>query len=123
MEIYTIMICYVMLVILAFIIVSVFILLKTVNESLPNAFIILLGAVMLSSAVPFYSFASNKIIENREDNLNIISIKLEKLDELSGADKKLYAIELGKEINYLKKDVKYSPIKEYKSEILNLNIK
>ena len=117
------MVCYVMLVILAFIIVSVFILLKTVNESLPNAFIILLGAVMLSSAVPFYSFASNKIIENREDNLNIISIKLEKLEELSGADKKLYAIELGKEINYLKKDVKYSPIKEYKSEILNLNIK
>ena len=123
MEIYIIMVCYVMLIILAFIIVSLFILFKTVNGSLPNAFIILLGIVMLSSAVPFYNFASNKIIENREENLNIIGIKLEKLDELSGADKKLYAIELDKEINYLKKDVKYSPIKEYKSDILNLNIK
>ena len=123
MEIYIIMVCYVMLVILAFIIVSVFILLKTVNGNLPNAFIILLGAVMLSSAVPFYSFASNKIIEDRENSLDIISIKLDKLDELSGADKKLYAIELDKEISYLKKDVKYSPIKEYKDEILNLSIK
>ena len=123
MEIYIIMVCYVMLVILAFIIVSVFILLKTVNGSLPNAFIILLGVAMLSSAVPFYSFASNKIIEDRENNLDIISIKLEKLDELSGADKKLYAIELDKEISYLKKNVKHSPIKEYKDEILNLNIK
>ena len=123
MEIYIIMVCYVMLVILAFIIVSVFILLKTVNGNLPNAFIILLGAVMLSSAVPFYSFASDKIVEDREYRLSIISTKLEKLDELSGSDKKLYAIELGKEINYLKKDVRYSPIKEYKSDILNLNIK
>ena len=123
MEIYIIMVCYVMLVILAFIIVSVFILLKTVNGSIPNAVIILLGVVMLSSAVPFYSFVSNKIIEDRENSLDIISIKLDKLDELSGADKKLYAIELGKEINYLKKDVRYSPIKEYKSDILNLNIK
>ena len=123
MEIYIIMVCYVMLIILAFIIISVFILLKTVNGNLPNAFIILLGIVMLSSAVPFYNFASNKIIENREDNLNIINIKLEKLEELSGADKKLYAIELDKEISYLKKDVKYSPIKEYKDEILNLSIK
>ena len=123
MEIYIIMVCYVMLVILAFIIVSVFILLKTVNGNLPNAFIILLGAVMLSSAVPFYSFASDKIVEDREYRLSIISTKLEKLDELSGSDKKLYAIELDKEINYLKKDVKYSPIKEYKSDILNLNIK
>ena len=123
MEIYIIMVCYVMLIILAFIIISVFILLKTVNGNLPNAFIILLGIVMLSSAVPFYSFASDKIVEDREDRLSIISIKLEKLDELSGADKKLYAIELDKEINYLKKDVRYSPIKEYKSDILNLNIK
>ena len=123
MEIYIIMVCYVMLVILAFIIVSVFILLKTVNGNLPNAFIILLGVVMLSSAVPFYSFASDKIVEDREYRLSIISTKLEKLDELSGSDKKLYAIELDKEINYLKKDVKYSPIKEYKSDILNLNIK
>ena len=123
MEIYIIMVCYVMLVILAFIIVSVFILLKTVNGSIPNAVIILLGVVMLSSAVPFYSFASDKIVEDREDRLSIISIKLEKLGELSGADKKLYAIELDKEISYLKKDVKYSPIKEYKDEILNLSIK
>ena len=123
MEIYIIMVCYVMLVILAFIVVSVYILLRTVNRSLPNTFIILLGVVMLSSAVPFYSFASEKIVEDREDRLGIISIKLEKLDELSGSDKKLYAIELDKEINYLKKDVKYSPIKEYKNEILNLSIK
>ena len=54
--------------------------------------------------------------------MDLISIKLEKLDELSDADKKLYAIELDKEISYLKKDVKYSPIKEYKDEILNLSI-
>ncbi len=68
---------------------------------------------MLSSALSFYNFASNKIIEDRESNLDLISIKLEKLDELSDADKKLYTIELDKEISYLKKDVKYSPIKEY----------
>ena len=123
MEIYIIMVCYVMLVAIAFIIVSLFISSKTVNGDLPNAFVILLGVVMLSSSVPFYNFASNKIIENREENLDIISIKLEKLDELSGADKKLYAIELDREISYLKKDVKYSPIKEYKDEILNLSIK
>ncbi len=123
MEIYIIMVCYVMLVAIAFIIVSLFILLETADGSLSLTFIILLGVVMLSSSVPFYSFASNKIIENREDSLNIISIKLEKLDELSGADKKLYAIELDREISYLKKDVKYSPIKEYKNEILKLSIK
>ena len=123
MEIYIIMVCYVMLVAIAFIIVSLFILLETINERLSSKFVILLGVVMLSSSVPFYNFASNKIIENREENLDIISIKLEKLDELSGADKKLYAIELDREISYLKKDVKYSPIKEYKDEILNLSIK
>ena len=118
MEIYIKMTCYIMLVIIA-----LFILLETANERLPSTFIILLGIGILSSSVPYYNFASNKIIENREDSLNIISTKLEKLDELSGADKKLYAIELDKEISYLKKDVKYSPIKEYKSDILNLNIK
>ena len=123
MEIYIIMVCYVMLVVIAFIIISLVIVIETANGNLSFTFIILLGAVMLSSSVPFYNFASNKIIENREDNLSIISIKLEKLDELSGADKKLYAIELDKEISYLKKDVKYSPIKEYKDEILNLSIK
>ena len=123
MEIYIIMVWYIMLIITVFIIISLFILHETINERLSSTSIILLGIVMLSSAVPFYSFVSEKIVEDREDRLGIISIKLEKLGELSGADKKLYAIELDKEISYLKKDVKYSPIKEYKDEILNLSIK
>ena len=117
------MVWYIMLIITVFIIISLFILHETINERLSSTSIILLGIVMLSSAVPFYSFVSEKIVEDREDRLGIISIKLEKLGELSGADKKLYAIELDKEISYLKKDVKYSPIKEYKDEILNLSIK